>query len=161
MFWEASVRVPCLVTWPGGLPPRHRVTTPLGGVDLAPTLLELCGLSFDGQIDGRSVASDIIAGRQPDPVPIFSEIGTSDGINFRSSKPEDLSERVMVVDGPWKYIMNRTDSDELYNLETDPKELNNLAGDSIQADRIAHGQSLIREMVAATGPGYYAWCLDE
>jgi arylsulfatase A-like enzyme len=160
MFWEASVRVPCLVTWPGGLPEKHRVTTPLGGVDLAPTLLELCGLSFDGPIDGRTVAPDIIAGQQPDPVPIFSEIGTSDGINFRSSEPEDLSERVMVLEGPWKYIMNRTDGDELYNLESDPKELSNLADDSAQAERIAHGQSLIREMVAGTGPGYYAWCLD-
>ena len=160
MFWEASVRVPCVVSWPGGLPSGHVVTTPLGGVDLAPTLLELCGLSFEKPIDGRSVASSIRAGEQPDPEPVFSEIGTSDGINFRSSEPEELAARVMVRDGDWKYVMNRTDNDELYNLDADPLELTNLAADADLADHIRHGQSLIREMVARTGPGYYAWCLD-
>ncbi|MDP6037393.1 MAG: sulfatase-like hydrolase/transferase [Candidatus Latescibacteria bacterium] len=160
MFWEASVRVPCVVSWPAGLPSGHLVTTPLGGVDLAPTLLELCGLSFENSIDGRSVAQAIREGEQSDCVPIFSEIGTSDGINFRSTEPEELAARVMVRDGDWKYIMNRTDDDELYNVSVDPLELTNLAADADQADRITHGQSLIREMITHTGPGYYAWCLD-
>jgi choline-sulfatase len=160
MFWEASVRVPCVVSWPAGLPSGHRVTTPLGGVDLAPTLLELCGLSFDNEIDGRSVASAITNGGQPDPVPIFSEIGTSDGINFRSTEPEELAARVMVRDGDWKYVMNRTDADELYNLSDDPRELANLAGDAGQTDQIARSQSLIRGMVTHSGPGFYAWCLE-
>jgi arylsulfatase len=160
MFWEASVRVPCVVSWPAGLPSGHTVTTPLGGVDLAPTLLDLCGLTFESPIDGRSVATAIKNQVQPDPVPIFSEIGTSDGINFRSSAPDELAARVMVRDGDWKYVMNRTDNDELYNLCTDPRELTNLAEDPSQADRITHGQTLIREMVTHTGPGYYAWCLD-
>ena len=160
MFWEASVRVPCVVSWPAGLPSGHRVTTPLGGVDLAPTLLELCDLSFDAPIDGRSIASAIIDGGQPDPIPIFSEIGTSDGINFRSTEPEELAARVMVRDGDWKYVMNRADKDELYNLDSDPAELRNVAVDADQADRITHMQSLIREMVVQSGPGYYAWCLD-
>ena len=99
IFWEASARVPCVVTWPGGLPSGHVVTTHLGGVDLAPTLLELCNLEFESPVQGRSIAKEIAAGTQPDPVPIFSEIGTSDGINFRSSEPEDLAERVMVSAG--------------------------------------------------------------
>ncbi|MCZ6636193.1 MAG: sulfatase-like hydrolase/transferase [bacterium] len=160
MFWEASVRVPCIVSWPAGLPSGHLVTTPLGGVDLAPTLLDLCELSFEKPIDGRSVALSITEEEQPDPVPIFSEIGTSDGINSRSTEPEELAARVMVRDGDWKYVMNRTDNDELYNLDTDPLELTNLAAGADQADRITHAQSLIREMITHTGPGYYAWCLD-
>jgi arylsulfatase A-like enzyme len=160
MFWEASVRVPCVVSWPGRLPCGHHITTPLGGVDLAPTLLELCGLNFEKSIDGRSVASAMIAGEQPDPVPVFSEIGTSDGINSRSTEPEDLAHRVMVRDGEWKYIMNRTDADELYNLNDDVEELSNLAEDPIQSSRIAHGQSLIRKMIPHSEPGYYTWCLE-
>lgn len=159
MFWEASVRVPCVVTWPGGLPAGHVVKTPLGGVDLAPTLLELCGLQFPGDIDGRSVASSVSAGQQPDPAPVYSEIGTSDGINFRSTAPEELSQRVMMREGPWKYILHRTDDDELYNLDTDPLELSNLASNADQADRIAAMKSSIQQMITHTGPGYYAWCL--
>jgi arylsulfatase A-like enzyme len=160
MFWEASVRVPCVVSWPGGLPSGHCVTTPLGGVDLAPTLLDLCGLSFENPIDGRSVAQSITQEEQPDPVPIFSEIGTSDGINSRSTEPEELAARVMVRDGNWKYVMNRTDDDELYDLCADPLEISNLAAQADQPDRIAHGQLLIRQMITHTGPGYYAWCLN-
>jgi arylsulfatase A-like enzyme len=102
----------------------------------------------------------MIAGEQPDPVPVFSEIGTSDGINSRSTEPEELAHRVMVRDGEWKYIMNRTDADELYNLNDDIEELSNLAEDPEQSSRIAHGQSLIREMIPHSEPGYYAWCLE-
>ena len=56
--------------------------------------------------------------------------------------------------------MNRTDDDELYDLRADPLEISNLAEQADQADRIAHGQLLIREMITHTGPGYYAWCLN-
>ncbi len=161
MFWEASVRVPCVMAWPGGLPSGHTVTTALGGVDLAPTLLELCGLSFDNAIDGRSVASAIQSRTQPYPVPIFSEIGTSDGINFRSSEPEDLASRVMVRVDNWKYVYNRTDDDELYNLEADPLELANIALDASQAVRAAEMKARIQKMVTRSGPGHYAWCLED
>ncbi len=160
MFWEASVRVPCVVSWPGGLPQGFNVSTPLGGVDLAPTLLELCGLSFDGTIDGRSVAAEVRQQQQPDPIPVFAEIGTSEGINFRSTAPEDLAVRVMVREGSWKYVCNRTDSDELYNLDDDPLEVANLAEGDEQTERIAHLKTLIQEMIQKTGPGPYAWCLD-
>ncbi|HAA74960.1 TPA: hypothetical protein DCE37_07575 [Candidatus Latescibacteria bacterium] len=159
MFWEASVRVPCLVSWPGDLPSGHTVTAPLGGVDLAPTLLDLCGLGFDNDIDGRSVAGAILAGNQPDPAPVFSEIGTSDGINFRSTDPEELAQRVMMLEDRWKYIFHRTDGDELYNLDDDPLEVNNLAGFPEHADRIASMKSAIQTMVTKTGPGFYEWCL--
>jgi arylsulfatase A-like enzyme len=130
-------------------------------VDLAPTLLDLCDLSFENPIDGRSVAPAIVNGEQPDPVPVFSEIGTSAGINGRSTEPEELAARVMVREGAWKYIWNRTDIDELYDLDTDPEEMTNLAQGSDQAGRVARQRSLIREMVQHTGPGTYDWCLTD
>jgi arylsulfatase A-like enzyme len=159
LFYEASVRVPCVVTWPGTLPAGHHITTPLGGVDLAPTLLEWAGLSYEDPIDGRSVAADVAAGRQPDPVPVFSEVGTSAGINFRSTEPEELAARIMVRDGDFKLNWNRTDVDELYDLAGDPDERVNLAQAPEQADRVAHLRSLVCQMLPHTGPGYYDWCL--
>lgn len=157
-FFEASSRVPCVVAWPGGLPAGHRVEAPFGGVDLAPTLLDLCGLSFANPIDGRTVAPAIASGEQPEAIPVFSEVATSDGINDRSSAPEDLAARVMVREGPWKFNWNRTDIDELYDLESDPDELRNLASHPDQADRVDHLRGLIRIMVRRTGPGHYHWC---
>lgn len=160
MFWEASSRVPCVVSWPRGIPSGQTVTTPLGGVDLAPTLLELCGLEFPEEIDGRSVASDIRKGTQPDPVPVFAEVATTEGINFIKLDPEELAARVMVRDGDWKFILNRCFGDELYDLENDPLEVTNLADDPSQSERIDQMKSLIREMVSRTDPGYYKWCLE-
>jgi choline-sulfatase len=159
-FFEASSRVPCLLTWPNGLPAGHRVTAPFGGVDLPPTLLELCGLSFENPIDGRSVASALAKSEQPDPMPVFSEVATSDGINDRSTAPEDLAARVMVREGAWKFNWNRTDIDELYDLDADPHEMTNLADDPNQASRVSHLRGLITQMVQHTGPGYYDWCLS-
>ena len=157
-FFEASSRVPCLATWPGGLPAGHHVEAPFGGVDLAPTLLDLCELSFGGPIDGRSVADAIRSGAQPAAIPVFSEVATSDAINDRSPAPEDLAARVMVREGSWKFNWNRSDIDELYDLPSDPDELHNLASDPGQADRVAHLRGLISQMVQHTGPGHYHWC---
>ena len=60
LMYEGSVRVPCLISWPGHLPRGHRVATPLAGVDLMPTLLDLAGQSPPAPIDGRSVAEAIL-----------------------------------------------------------------------------------------------------
>jgi hypothetical protein len=63
-------------------------------------------------------------------------------------------------EGDGKYILNRTDRDELYNLESDPLELANLAEHTNWADRIKQMHSMIKDMVTHTGPGYYEWCLN-
>ena len=67
----------------------------------------------------------------------------------------------MVRENAWKYAWNRTDIDELYDLDADPDEMTNLAQSPDQADRIDHLRSLIQEMVQHTGPGYYDWCLTD
>ena len=160
LFYEASARVPCLLHWPGALPKGFKVTTPLGGVDLMPTLLGLAGVSFDHAIDGRSVADAIVEGKQPESVPVFSEIGNRVGIRGTSTAPEDLAARVMVRDGSWKYVWNRTEIDELYDMEADLNEMKNLAEDANQQSRVKQMRGLIAEMVQKTGPGVYDWCLE-
>ena len=65
LMYEESVRVPCLLAWPRAIPAGQRVTVPLGGVDLVPTLLDLAGAPLPDALEGRSVAHAITTGTAP------------------------------------------------------------------------------------------------
>ena len=160
LMYEASVRVPCLLSWSGTLPAGARVKTSLGGVDLMPTLLALAGEEPPSPIDGRSVAEAILAGREPTPQPIFAEIASNEAIYRNAQDPEQLAAHVMVYDGRWKYIRNRFDIDELYDLETNADEMRNLAVQPEHRERVDSMRRQIAEMVCHTGPGPYSWCLS-
>ena len=159
LMYEASVRVPCLLCWPGNLPAGLRVTTPFAGVDLMPTLLALVDGTPPAPIDGRSVAEAILNNREPEHQPIFAEIASLDAIYHNAQAPEQLAAHVMMYDGRWKYIQNRFDIDELYDLQTDPDEMQNIANHPEHQSRIASMRQQTAEMVCHTGPGPYHWCL--
>ena len=161
LMYEASVRVPCLISWLGQLPCGVRVTAPLAGVDLMPTLLELVDEIPPVPIDGRSVAEAILNGREPERQPVFAEIASLDAIYHGAEEPEQLAAHVMVRDENWKYIWNRFDINELYDLNADPGEMNNVAGDTSHRNRVASMRGQIAEMICHTGPGPYEWCLPE
>ena len=74
-------------------------------------------------------------------------------------EPEQLAAHVMVRDENWKYIWNRFDIDELYDLNADPGEMKNIANDSHRRHRVASMRGQIVEMICHTGPGAYEWCL--
>ncbi len=158
VLYESSVRVPCVLSWPADLPAGGRMRTPLGGVDLMPTLAQLCGIDVDEKaIDGRSVATAVRRGEEPEEAPVFAEISSWPAIKSESQEPEELAAHVMVRDGTWKYIWNRTEKDELYDLEVDPDEMTNLAVDGDQPQRVQELRRQIREMLQRTGPGPYEW----
>ena len=158
-LYEESVKVPCIISWPSRLRPGVRIKTPLAGVDLMPTLLGLAHCPIPGNIDGRSVAEELIEGVEPEELPVYAEIG--DGIVVgNSTDPEYFASHIMVLFQDWKYIQNRDEVDELYNLKQDPGEMRNLAFDPVHNDRISSMRKLIKEMVVKTGPDQYAWCLQ-
>ena len=161
LMYEASARVPCLISWPEQLPHGFQVAAPLAGVDLMPTLLNLANESPPAPIDGRSVAEAILNGREPDHRPIFAEIASLDAIYHNAQGPEQLAAHVMVRDGNWKYIWNRFDIDELYDLDADPGEIKNVASNPDCQERIASMRGQIAEMIGHTGPGPYEWCLGQ
>lgn len=158
-MYEGSVRVPCLLSWQDNLPSGFRVTTPMAGVDLMPTLLSLTGHSPKYKIDGRSFADDILNRQEPEKQPIFAEIASFNAIYHNAEEPEELAAHIMIIDDDWKFIRNRFDNDELYNLRTDPEEMHNVADHPGQQKRIVKMQEQISGMVKQTGPGPYEWAL--
>jgi choline-sulfatase len=120
-FFEDSVRVPLLVHAPRRFAPA-RVAAPVSLLDLLPTLVELAedegALAGGEPLPGRSLLP-LLAGDSADPVPVVSEYLAEGAV----------APCVMIRDGSLKYVHSPADPDLLFDLEADPLELENLAGD--------------------------------
>jgi choline-sulfatase len=116
-FFEPSARVPLIVSAPGRFAPG-RVAEPVSLLDLAPTLLELCGLEGDGSLDGRSLAP-ALAGDGLAAVDVAVEY-LAEGVN---------SPAVMLRRGRWKYIWCADDPEQLFDVAADPHELSDRAAE--------------------------------
>lgn len=138
-FYEWSARVPLIVSMPQRFASR-RVKAHVSLVDLLPTFMDVAtgGQAFEpvDPIDGLSL------------VPLMD--GRDDGA-ARSVISEYSSEGVcaasrMVRQGRYKYVFTRGLAPMLFDLESDPDELTNLAGDPAcaQTQRELH-QRLIRD----------------
>ena len=116
--YESTLHVPLIFRGPG-VKPGTRIDTVTRSVDLFPTLLELAGIRAgtpDGAAAGRSLAA-ALRGERIDDAPAFAE-SLVPLVHFGWS---DLR---AVRDGRWKYIL--APRPELYDLERDPAETNNL-----------------------------------
>ncbi len=54
-------------------------------------------------------------------------------------------------EGPWKFVFNGFDYDELYNLEDDPNEMQNLVNEESQQDRVRKMMAKVWKRVRETG----------
>jgi arylsulfatase A-like enzyme len=63
----------------------------------------------------------------------------------------------------WKYIWNTTDIDELYDMEQDPHELNNLIRCREHAGRVAELRRMLYNELAGFGDGLVKsfWMRDQ
>ena len=114
-FFEAAARVPLIVAAPGRLA-AGRVAGPVSLLDVAPTLLELCGLDGAEAMDGRSLAP-ALGGEDPGGADVVVEY-LAEGVT---------SPAVMLRRGRHKYIWCADDPELLYDVEADPHELTNVA----------------------------------
>ena len=116
-FFEAAARVPLIVSAPGRLAPA-RVPEPVSQLDLAPTLIDICAVESAGALAGRSLAAGL-EGRTLGDADVAVEY-LAEGVT---------SPAAMLRRGRHKYIWCGDDPEQLYDVEADPHELVNLAGE--------------------------------
>ena len=102
-------------------------------VDFMPTILDDLGIPLDKnfkEIDGVSLVP-VINGEQTDEQIAYTETGNPLGSNAPPKEPNTKSVRT----SKWKLIHNEYDnSKELYDLENDPNENENLSGTGLEIE---------------------------
>ena len=123
--YEESMRVPLVAWGPSVLPESYKVDEIVANLDIAPTMLDIAGLKSPVQFEGQSL------------LPLARGMSVSDWrkellyeyyweFNFPSTpttfalRTDDY--KLIQYHGIW-------DTEELYDIKNDPKEMNNLVGD--------------------------------
>ncbi|UCD51598.1 MAG: sulfatase [Phycisphaerales bacterium] len=78
-LYDAGVRTPMIVRWPGKIAPGIRTEAMVSWIDVMPTLLELAGGTVPEHIDGRSFA-DVLLGRSKEHRDVIYTTHSGDGI---------------------------------------------------------------------------------
>lgn len=140
--FEEIYRIPLIIAGAGIA--RGETSDALVGIhDLCPTLLELTGAEPIDVPDSRSFASVLGAPAQVSPE--FAEgFAEYHGTRF------PLMQRIL-WQGPWKMVFNGFDFDELYQLEDDPHEMQNLARHAEHQPRMQQMMQAIWRRVQETG----------
>jgi choline-sulfatase len=132
-MYESSVGVPLAMRGPGVV--ERTVDAPVSLLDLVPTMADAVGVPQDPTWRGRSLL-DVAGGGDPDTErAVFSEYhahGVSCGM-------------FMLRRGRYKYVYYPDNPDQLFDTESDPEELTNLASDPEYADVRAEFERRLRD----------------
>lgn len=122
-FYEWSARVPLMIARPGQSAARVKSCASL--VDLLPTLVEIGGGAVSLPCDGESLCPALRGERTRD-LAICDYYGIGPCVPHR-----------MVRQGRFKLVYTHGAPDLLFDLEADPDELENLAGDPAHSETLA------------------------
>jgi uncharacterized sulfatase len=128
--YDAGLRTPILVRWPGRVPPG-RVDTPVSSIDVLPTVLAACGVPVPAGLPGVNLLDPAaVAGRQA----VYGACFTHDFVDLHD--PAKNVRHRWVVSGGRKLIVPHVPADadgpgavELYDVAADPTETRELSGD--------------------------------
>ena len=134
MLFEGGIRVPLIAWWPGTIEggiETHRISS---FWDMLSTLVDLSRSEATPASDGISLAP-LLLGNTPNPVPSLLYWAIRDRVALRK--------------GPWKWVHHpmKNQSDFLFNLDQDPGERHDLAGEN--RDKLMELMHLAQSMTAS------------
>ena len=148
---EPSIRVPLLVRYPRLIRPGTVIDKMVMNVDLAPSILDICGAEPLKNIHGKSWKK-LFAGRTSD-----WRKSLYYSYDYEKQFPYTPNVRGVRTD-EWKYVHypngdNKPDryKAELYNLKNDPLETKNLIDDPKYAPKVTELKAELLRLMAQTG----------
>ena len=149
-LYDEVLRVPLIIAGPGVAAPGQAVGTPVGLLDLAPTLLDVAGASIPPEAEGQSLVP-ALRGEALAERPVFSESLYRVPYELKAVRQNGYKLIYHVNDGRY----------ELYDLSADPAEQRDLSGEALPvveamkstlSDWMAHALQVMRDLPRAAPP---------
>lgn len=157
-LFEESARVPLIIAGPGATK-GGVAKTPVGLIDLYPTLAELCGVKAPGNLQGQSLAPVLKDPAAPGRGWSLSQVVRGGGFKRAGASPAagDNGRRIFgysLRTPRWRYTEwdGGKEGRELYDHDTDPKELTNLADKPEHAATVADLSAKMQTAAKGTYP---------
>ena len=131
-YYEGGIRVPFIFSWKGQIQSNTTNETAITNLDIFPTLMEVSGAkSLNKLLDGNSLVSALSGKSMPERDLFFHFPIYLQAYNMKTDDGRDPLFRTrpgtVVISGKWKLHQYFEDGSlELYNLENDIGERNNL-----------------------------------
>ncbi|MET3662661.1 choline-sulfatase [Aquamicrobium ahrensii] len=132
-FLEGSARVPLMIAGHGVAPAR--IDTPVSNLDICPTLCDLAGIDISGIMpwtDGQSLKPLLQGGARTEPV------------LMEYAAEGSYAPLVAIREGKYKFVHCEIDPPQLFDLESDPLEANNIAADPQHESLVAGFMEKVR-----------------
>ena len=136
-FYEDSVKVPAILAWPGRLPAGTRCDRVISSLDLNATMLDALGCPALPHSRGRSLLPLLADPRNAE----WDDVAFSEFCQDAAGAGGPFSEvgifQRMIRRGPWKLNYYHDQPCQLFNLQADPRECQDLASDPAHQETLA------------------------
>lgn len=119
-LYDEAIHVPLVIKQEGNAGSGRRVSAVVQQIDLVPTILELVKAPIPGNLRGRSLKPLLDGTGQLPARPVYSEA-------LYARYQFGWNELVAITDERYRYV--KAPIEELYDLQRDPHERQNVAGD--------------------------------
>lgn len=136
-LWERSTKVPLIFAGPG-ITKGQRCEQPAELLDIYPTLVELAGLSARTDLEGIS---------------LVPQLKTAATVRERPAITSHNQGNHAVRSLRYRYIHYADGSEEFYDVQTDPREWKNLAGQAEWAKQLAAHRQWLPKVDLPPAPG--------
>ena len=134
VLYRESTQVPMMIAGPG-IDSGKEIATPVSLLDVAPTMTRAFGLKANPDWSGRSL-SEIAKGTGESSRMVHSEYHAT----------HSPSAGFMITDGRWKFHHYVGYEPELFDLHSDPLEVENLASDPACSDHLTRLETALRQI---------------